>query len=283
MPLVRLPDDLLTAIGQGLASHVQLIADVRRLRRGLTAYRWSSLCDIYPRRVVLGYYQLLLQWARLCHSRRELLRNPVPALAAEVFMRYVCEIDSQLDKPKGIAVPQSAPRALLSGPRTRELAAELVASLRRSACSKSSLRMAASSIREYRRSAKEAVLQPTAPERWTTALEAVLAEKERTSANLFATWSDMLCSLYEIPAERKALAACFFRCYGMQLQVLDDFVDVVEDDQNGQANIILAAIRTSGEDSAGLLRNARGGCSRWFYDGGAVRATGLGLAITHTT
>jgi hypothetical protein len=263
------PADIPMAIGLGAGMHIRLLIDIARFRHRAAADTWSSLSEVYPRRYVLTYYLMTFAWARFCGVHQELLERPQLALPAEIFVRYVCELDARIDRPGGSKDERLHPRTAQSTPRARAIAGELLHRLRDVTPDRKPLRRVVRLSCEYRDAALSALL--AAPTQGSSrAFTNALAVKERSSGGLFGSWAAIMGVLYDVPLETTARAQEVSFCFGMLLQIFDDFVDVAEDARNGQANMLLAATADTGEDVAELLRVAQRRWAHVTYDGSVL-------------
>jgi hypothetical protein len=222
------------------------VTRLRQLQKNFTVHSWPSLSALYPRSVMWTYVYALFFWARYCDALPVLLANPDKTLPAEIFLRYICEIDAHIDSFDSRVVLKTDPQRLRRSSSVREVAHALCLHLNRPDVPDSVRQSFLRLILGFRHDATDAMRC------WDESslydLARVIAYKERTAGSLLRTWGRGLSYLYEIPEEIAEDAAEVFFNLSMAIQVLDDLGDIPIDYPIHTQNLCLAVIRQSPHD-----------------------------------
>jgi hypothetical protein len=205
-------------------------------RQNLDMDSWACLTKIYPRPSYVLYYFLLFWWADYCKCLPTLLNTPRPSLIAELFFRYVAEIDRIIDTPGGRAIVET-PSSLKLNRAVYDIQSELVRHIFSSGISSQAKRNLCHHIWTYRQeSLKE--LQRAYRNRMTD-LNQAYAIKRFTAGGLMRTWAQLLAILYRqkasVPHAQNAPQVFFH--LSTATQVIDDMMDFPEDFVAGVPNI----------------------------------------------
>ncbi len=226
------------------------LATVRSLaiyQRRLRLTQWPSLSDIYPRSLMWAYVYLLFWWARYCDVVEVVRACPDKSLLAEMFIRYVCAIDSYVDSFDSRRIWQECPLSPQRLPQVREIARRMLACLCQIELPPSSRYQFLRLVGQYRRQARHAMHDwAVAPPR---SLPALIRAKERTAGDMWCWWGLLLGLLYDVNGEvAKSCAENIFR-FGMGLQVVDDITDMPVDSALNAQNLLLGMIWDRSEDA----------------------------------
>lgn len=236
---------------------------VSQFRRNLQHTHWTSLSDLYPRALMILYYYTLILWARYCGILETVVAHPEGCLAAELFMRYNCEIDAQVDHPNGRNWLQRDPLFPKQAPKTQALAAELWARVRAAGLPRQDERAIIALVQKYRQ-AFLCILQRNALNPVLhSPLSQVMDDKTCVAGNLWGRWSRILSVLYRVPNQRAEDAETIFNAFGMAIQVVDDMGDLLQDYKDAQANIFFTLVEAMPEEYLRLdmrLKEAQGTC-----------------------
>ena len=224
-------------------------ANVSRLHQyqnNLSERQWASLAEIYPRTLMWGYAYQLFFWGRYCSTLSEILSSPERSLLAEVFLRYICQIDVYIDSWDSQTVLQRAPIRVKNHPpvwAVAEAFCKRMASLAIPIQSKISI---ARLVASYRREAL------TVTQQWSSAefysLNDLIAYKERTVGKLMYSWSQILGKLYQPSNELLEEVSKIFFNFAMALQFVDDLSDVGQDYRVNTQNLFLGIVTEDPEE-----------------------------------
>jgi hypothetical protein len=217
------------------------VARLRIFQSNLTERQWASLAEIYPRNMMWAYAYQLFFWGRYCGVLSDILAHPDKCILAEVFLRYICQIDVYIDSFDSRMMLRSAPCCVRNNPKVRMVAAELSKRLRSLDISQQTKRSIARLIVSYRRDALDTV--KSWGETLCDSLTGVIEVKERTVGNMMFAWSQILSYLYQVPSGlAKEVSEVFFN-FAMALQFIDDLSDVGVDYQVTTQNLFLAIVQ----------------------------------------
>ncbi len=249
MPLLSLVDlPLLLALTPRI--YLATAGTLRIYRRNLADRRWSGLQGVYSRDYLWGYAYLLFFWARHCNVLDDLLRQPERSLPAELFLRYICEIDAFIDRADTGALWHGAPERLKTLPQAAAILQEFLQRLGQPCTRPENRRAIVRLVADFRRASYRALAPDTAspPE----GLLPILRHKEATVGNLMRTWSLILACQYEVPEPAAQQAGDVIFHAGMALQVIDDLSDAVVDYREGVVNLFLGVVQERPADWARL-------------------------------
>ena len=226
---------------------------LQMFQQHITQRQWASLSEIYPRSLIWMYAHLLFTWGRYCRCLEELLQQPDRCLPAEMFIRYVCEIDRYVDSFDSRALWSTHATQFKARPQVRLVAAELCAWVRHAGMETAACRRLVRLISDYRREAL-AAMQRSADPRAEDLAHVILA-KEQTAGNLWYVWSRLLGCLYQVPGEAIDNASQAFFAFGMAVQVIDDLSDAPADYVVRAQNLFLATAQSCPNEYEQLQRH----------------------------
>lgn len=215
-------------------------------RRNLTDRRWAGLQGVYSRDYMWGYAYLLFFWARYCGALPQVIEYPDRMLPAEMFLRYVCEIDNFIDDADTRAFWHGSPERLKLVPRAKVVLDELLQRLIRSSATPQSCRAVAALIADFRQRSFSVIVHPDAAHDGPQ--PAIIRHKEATVGRLMRTWSLILARSYQVEEGLAQRASDVIFDAGMALQVIDDLSDAVVDYREGVANLFLGVVRERPDD-----------------------------------
>ncbi len=219
---------------------------LRLFQQRLRQRQWASLAEVYPRSLIWMYAYLLFTWGRYCHRLPNVLLQPDRCLPAEMFIRYVCEIDRYVDSFDSRALWRAQATQFKARPQVRSVATELCAGVQQAGLDMAAGRSLIKLILTYRREAL-ATMQRSA-DASVDDLAQVIHDKEKTAGNLWYVWSRILGCLYQIPGDIAERAAQAFFNFGMALQIIDDLSDAPADHAVRAENLFLAVVQTCPAD-----------------------------------
>lgn len=226
---------------------------LRMFQQHVTQRKWASLAEVYPRSLIWMYAYLLFTWGRYCHCLPDVLSRPDRCLPAEMFIRYVCEIDRYVDSFDSRALWRTHVIQFKARPQVRSVATELCAGVQQVGLDASACRALINLILAYRREALSTMQHGA--DATADNLAQVIVDKERTAGKLWYVWSRMLSCLYEIPADVAQDASQAFFNFGMALQIIDDLSDAPADHAVRAENLFLAVAQTCPADWERLQRH----------------------------
>ncbi len=238
--------DLPLILAVSPARWLEQVRCLRLFQQHIRRRQWASLAEVYPRSLIWMYAYLLFTWGRYCHCLPEVLRQPDRCLPAEMFIRYVCEIDRYVDSFDSGALWRVQARQFKARPQVRGVAAELCAGVQLVGLDTAGYRGLINLILTYRREAL-AAMQHSA-DASADDLAQVIHDKEKTAGNLWYVWSRILGRLYQIPGDIAERASQSFFNFGMALQIIDDLSDAPADRAVRAENLFLAIVQTCPAD-----------------------------------
>jgi hypothetical protein len=241
MPLIALTDfPFLFAFSP--SRWIEHVRDLHLFQQHVTQRQWASLAEVYPRSLIWMYAYLLFTWGRYCHSLQEILWQPDRCLPAEMFIRYVCEIDRYVDSFDSRALWRAHATQFKARSRVRNVATELCIGVQQVGLDAAACRGAIGLILAYRREALAVMQHSVDPS--ADSLAQVIRDKERIAGNLWSVWSRVLGCLYQIPGDVTENASQAFFNFGMALQIIDDLSDAPADYAVRAQNLFLAVAQT---------------------------------------
>jgi hypothetical protein len=209
-------------------------------QRNLRSKDWPSLSAIYPRMGMWTYALCLFSWGEYCGQLQTILANPDRSLAAEMFLRHICQIDSYVDSFHSRNVWLTDPGHIKMLPEVSLTSRELCRHLGEYLPATQVRNPVVKLINEYRRNAL------TAMQDWANSpesLDCVLRVKSETAGMLWYCWSTILGHMYDVaPAVVSNASATFFN-YGLLVQIVDDLADTPSDYRVKTQNMFIAIVR----------------------------------------
>jgi hypothetical protein len=252
MPLVALTD-LPFVFAFSPSRWLEQVRCLQLFQQHVTQHQWASLAEVYPRSLIWMYAYLLFTWGHYCHCLPEILQQPDRCLPAEMFIRYVCEIDRYVDSFDSRALWRVQATQFKARPQVRSVATELCAGVQHAGLDAPACRGLINLILTYRREALT-TMQHSA-DASADNLAQVIHDKEQTAGNLWCVWSRILSCLYGISADITERAAQAFFNFGMAVQIIDDLSDAPADHAVRAENLFLAVARTCPLDWERLQRH----------------------------
>jgi hypothetical protein len=247
VPLVTITDVAnITKIG--LKKALQFARQFQQYRINLSHNSWSCLTSFYPRANYITYYYVLFWWADYCGVKNELIEDPDRSLIAELFFKYIVEIDRIIDKPEGdkflkkpslIKSALTVDRLLKKMCNHIEVSPHLISPVKRSLYHE---------IWKYRQECLE-ICQHVANQT-DICLDCTLFFKEVTTGGLFRVWAYILANLYcddpshemVISSQNILIEAC------MAMQIVEDLLDFPEDYNAGTLNIFHEILKVNPDE-----------------------------------
>ena len=255
MPLVALTD-LPFVFAFSPSRWLEHVRCLRTFQQHVTQRQWASLAEVYPRSLIWMYAYLLFTWGRYCGCLPEVLGQPDRSLPAEMFIRYVCEIDRYVDSFDSRTLWRTQATHFKVRPRVRRVATELCAGVQQVGLDAAAYRGLFNLILTYRRAAL--VTMQRSADASADHLAQVIQDKEQTTGNLWLVWSRILSCLYGISADAAEHASRAFFNFGMALQIIDDLSDAPADYAVHAENLFLAVAQTYPTDWEQLRRHFTG-------------------------
>lgn len=222
----------------------ETISYLRTFQKNLKRRDWPSLASIYPRTYMWTYAYTLFAWGRYCGILPVILANPERSLFAEIFLRYICQIDQYVDSFDSRELMQTHPAAARRHPPVQNVALELCAHLRSLDIPQPTKRTLARLTVEFRSGYLRSLRR--SPE----SLPEVMHDKERTAGNLWRIWTRLLGCLYAVPDRVAQSASEVYFHLGMMIQVMDDLSDAPTDYRLHTQNMLLTIACTIPQDWA---------------------------------
>lgn len=244
MPLFSLTD-LPYLLLLGPRTGLGLFLAWRRYKKSWGKLEWTSLADIYPRGLMFLYFFFLWNWEKFNRPGLKITAQPVGAILGEVFIRYICELDSQIDRLDGVTNLRARANFARQAPASQKLIAEFLGLLRQCAYPRATEREIVRRFQVYRQQYLRICWQNAQKTELEVDLEEVLREKAAVAGELWAVWADLLCLAYQIPVEQQRVSHTVFHAFGMVTQVFDDMSDINRDVLEFQPNIFYALCQTS--------------------------------------
>ena len=239
MPLFS-PTDLPYLLLLGPQTGLGLFGALLRYKKSWGQLEWTSLADIYPRGLMFLYFFFLWNWEKFNRPRVKITAHPLGAILGEVFIRYICELDSQIDRLDGVTNLRARANFARQAPASQKLIAEFLCLLRQCAYPRATQREILRYFQVYRQQYLRICWQNAQKTELEADLEEVLREKSAVAGDLWAVWADLLCLAYQIPAEQRQTSHAVFHAFGMVTQVFDDMSDLNRDLLEFQPNIFYA-------------------------------------------
>jgi hypothetical protein len=201
---------------------------------------WSSISDIYPRGLIILYYFLLFIWAKFNNILETIVTSPQGCILGELFIRYICEMDIQIDRVDGSSELNRSPFFPKRSGRSQEFIREFLGTLQKLDISRGAKQRLIREFQIYRQSyltvSQANAQQPTS----VSSLEEVLIDKSKVAGQLWGVWAAILSLAYSSSDEQVRDSHKLLHDFGMVTQVFDDMADVPHDIEECQPNILYA-------------------------------------------
>lgn len=251
MPLFALVDLPLIVV-LPLPLWIQQVRRLRKMQQHFTRRVYTGLDSIYPRHHLHTYLYMLFAWGRYCGVLPKLLAQPDRAVLAEMFIRYICEIDHYLDTFDSRQLLQENPQVAWRREQVQAIGSEFCALLRQLELSPKTRWQCLRLVVIFRRAYFEEMRCSAAFAAGDVAT--MLRHKERTAGDLWRTWALVLGQLYGVPSPLADHAAEVQFTFGMLVQLLDDIADLPVDYRTVTPNLFLAMIEQTPAELARLQR-----------------------------
>jgi hypothetical protein len=233
--------DLHVILGVGLSFWLRYLRTLRAfLKQQRSLDTWSSISDIYPRGLIILYYFLLFTWAKFNNILETVIASPQGCLLGELFIRYICEMDVQIDRVDGSAKLNRSPFFPKRSDRSQEFVGEFLAILQRLNISRSARQRLIREFQIYRQSYLTVSQLNAQRPKIDSSLEEVLVDKSKVAGQLWGTWAMILSLAYSLPEAQIRDSEKLLHDFGMVTQVFDDMADVPHDLEECQPNILYA-------------------------------------------
>lgn len=228
-------------VGVGLSfwlRYVRTLSLFLKQQRALST--WSSISDIYPRALIILYYFLLFTWAKFNNILEMIIAAPQGCILGELFIRYICEMDIQIDRVDGPVELSRNPFFPKRSGRSQEFIREFLVILDGLNLSRSCRQRLIRVFQMYRQSYL-AICQANALQPKTVAsFQETLVDKSKVAGQLWGTWAMILSLAYSLPDAQVRDSEKLLHDFGMVTQVFDDMADVPHDIEECQPNILYA-------------------------------------------
>lgn len=242
VPLVSIID-MPNVAKYGLKNALQFAFQFHQYRNNLSHNSWSCLTSIYPRANYITYYYVLFWWADYCGVKNELIEDPDRSLIAELFFRYIVEIDKLIDKPDGDILLKK-PALIKSNPAVEHILKKMCKHIEISPHLSSSIKRSIyQEIWKYRQECLE-ICQHAAGQT-DIGLDTALFFKEKTTGGLFRVWAFILANLYCDDPFHEIVTSSqnILEEATMAMQVLEDMLDFPEDYKARTLNIFYEILK----------------------------------------
>lgn len=236
----------------GWKKSFRFFRDFRQYRQNLRCETWSCLTKIYPRSIYLLYYYLLFWWAKYCEVWEQLVTMPDRSLIAELFIRYIVEIDSLIDRPGGVYLLQE-PSSIEADADVQDLLREMLSHIQKSDIALESKAELCERISSYMGRCL-AVCQNVSNQS-DFGLSDVLQEKEETVGGLFRVWAALLCILCGVSDKYAKSSQDIMHYVGMAMQVMDDMLDLPVDYDASVRNIFYELLRKNPDEQRRAVKH----------------------------
>ena len=230
-------EDLPLLIAVGPSNLGSMISRLRTFQCNLKDYEWPSLAVIYPRPIQWLYAYLLFFWGRYCNVLPSILAHPDRSLPAEVYLRFICQIDTYLDSFDSRSLLDYLVQNIEIQPGIQEVKSDLYSRLDAISENVTKGDCLFGLVNTYLDHNLVVTRHWMASDKMT--LEEIKVFKETSTGELYATWSQILSGLYQIPEKLSRHTARIFSSFGMAIQVVDDIADVGQDYLISSPNILL--------------------------------------------
>ena len=236
--------DLTAILGVGLSfwlRYVRILGAFLKQQRKLDT--WSSISDIYPRGLMILYYFLLFTWAKFNNILKTIIAAPQGCLLGELFIRYICEMDVQIDRVDGSLELSRSPFFPKRSGRSQEFLREFLVILQQVNISRTARQRLLREFQIYRQSYLLVSQLNAQQPKIDSPLEEVLVDKSKVAGQLWGTWAMILSLAYSLPEAQIQESNQLLHDFGMVTQVFDDMADVPHDLEECQPNILYAICR----------------------------------------
>ncbi len=245
MRLFKLADLPLYVAG-GPVMMGQMLGWLGTFQHNLSEHEWPSLAEIYPRPMMWFYAYNLFFWSRYCNALPLVLSQPDRSLPAEIYLRFICQIDTYLDSFDSRGLRDHLVEQIELQPGIQAIRADLNCRLKNSCKNGQNGNHPQKLINTYLDHNLHNFRRWMASENMT--LDEIRIFKEITTGELNTNWSLILSSLYDVPDDLAENAAKLIYLYSMATQVVDDISDAKQDYLVHSPNILLGMAReNSGE------------------------------------
>lgn len=226
----------------GWKNSVWLMADIHQYRYSLGEPEWKCLTVFYPRPTYMLYYYLLFWWADYTGVHDILVEKPEKSLVAELFIRYIIEIDAVIDDPMQ-ADKLNEPEKLKRAPAVSMILNQLLSHVQALDIPHRNKRSLCRYIWHYREDSLS--ICQNALRRKTNTFSSVFNDKDQTAGVLFQTWAKILCLLYlnEVSSEPARSSQEILQKTGMAIQVVDDMMDLPKDHAANVSNLFFELLK----------------------------------------
>jgi hypothetical protein len=197
------------------------------------------------------YTYILFFWGRYCNALPLILTHPDLSLSAEIYLRFICQIDTYLDSFDSRSLRDHLVQQIETQPIIQTVRSDLdrrLGALCEGTWNRDHL---FGLVNTYLDHNLVAIRRWMASEKMT--LDEIKAFKETTTGELYATWSQILGGLYHIPDELAKNAARIICSYGMATQVVDDISDAGQDYLISSPNILLGIASENSDEYERLI------------------------------
>jgi len=221
----------------GWKRSVKFFRNFEAYRNNISDKNWSCLTSFYPRSYYLFYYYLLFWWADYCNVLRDIVESPKPSLVAELFFRYIVEVDRVIDDSMNGNKMLMNPSLIKRNPEISWYLSAFLNYLGQTDNRSQIKRQICKSFWNYRN--KCLIACQDTHLRSDAGLEQILLCKQITVEGLFLNWSSILGRLY-CPASSQNLvenAGIVLSKACMAMQIHEDQLDFPADFRGGILNI----------------------------------------------
>lgn len=201
---------------------------------------WSSISDIYPRGLIHLYYFLLFTWAKFNNITEKIIASPMGGIPAELFIRYICEMDIQIDRVDGAQKLNLSPFFPKRSAKSQELIKEFLGILEELKLTRDAKQSIIRAFQVYRQSYLTLTQFNARQPVDVSSVEATLIDKSKVAGRLWSTWAVILSLSYFLSETQVERSESLLYNFGMVTQVFDDMADVPHDIAECQPNIIYA-------------------------------------------
>lgn len=231
----------------GLRESMRFFRDFRTYAGNFVIDDRGGIASFYSRAGSYLFYCLFFSWTDICNIRDEVVQQPDRSFIAELFIRYIFEIDQLIDS----AEAELSPVVIKQNWQVKSALSRLIRLVRDRqiiALPSSAQNEVFREIAGYRRQSLH-VYQSSARSN-SQNLVSVLREKDSTVGGLLRTWARILCILY---GNRQPIRFCeesqtVMGHAGMAVQVTDDIMDFPLDLRTDTNNIFHEILKEHPEE-----------------------------------
>jgi hypothetical protein len=215
---------------------------LRQARQKLKGQTWYDLSSIYPRFIMFGYIYQLHFFVRYTGIVDKFFRKPDGAIIAELFLRYICEIDEFVDQFDSRELLSNNWTLIRAHPQAKLILKDLMQRLQGNDIPEETYRRILQAIAAYRMNYYASIKHWSQDPAPNSNLNFVMTNKIAISGRLMPTWALILGYFYGVEHPLLEEIETIFYRLALYIQLIDDLVDLPGDYKVNSENIVLAVI-----------------------------------------